>query len=364
MGVGARRPGRRRHPQRHPGGQRRRRRRGRQAAPEGRGRRQARRRGVLLVLPAGGARAPGLGGRRCPRRPLPPDPGRGAPAGAIQPGCAVRAAPPGGWAGADGERRPACGARRRRGPRGRRGRRGRRDAAGLGPRARAAPAGLLRGARDPGDEPRAPTTGAAEGATAAEAGPGAGEEEQAGGGDACPRDPGRGQPADGDHQRGRRPEKRRRQTAPHALHAHVPGGGAVQDPRRAGGPGGAASRQPPPRRAHPGAAGQARPPEEHPAGAGVGAGRRPHVVGGLGRPGAADGTSAQPESDPDEFSDSDSESRQRESAATPGAQSRSPSQRDTLGSNPNVRGTCRALYQYDANLYDELNINPGEYRTY
>jgi len=80
--------------------------------------------------------------------------------------------------------------------------------------------------------------------------------------------------------------------------------------------------------------------------------------------GAADGTSAQPESDPDEFSDSDSESRQRESAATPGAQSRSPSQRDTLGSNPNVRGTCRALYQYDANLYDELNINPGEYRTY
>lgn len=26
--------------------------------------------------------------------------------------------------------------------------------------------------------------------------------------------------------------------------------------------------------------------------------------------------------------------------------------------NPSV-GTCRALYQYAANLYDELNLNPG-----
>lgn len=70
--------------------------------------------------------------------------------------------------------------------------------------------------------------------------------------------------------------------------------------------------------------------------------------------GAADGNSVQPDSDFDEFSSQGSEKDFNGSLIISECASTT-----QASNNPSV-GTCRALYQYAANLYDELNLNPGD----
>ncbi|XP_046669260.1 nostrin isoform X2 [Homalodisca vitripennis] len=67
--------------------------------------------------------------------------------------------------------------------------------------------------------------------------------------------------------------------------------------------------------------------------------------------GTADGNSVQPDSDFDEFSSQGSERDYQSSVL---------SQFPVLNDPTPCAGRCKALYHYAANLYDELNLNPGD----
>ncbi|XP_063229853.1 nostrin isoform X1 [Bacillus rossius redtenbacheri] len=72
--------------------------------------------------------------------------------------------------------------------------------------------------------------------------------------------------------------------------------------------------------------------------------------------GAADGNSVQPDSDFDEFSSQGSEKDYQHSVMT------FPVISECGETNGNVTsvGRCKVLYEYSANLYDELNLSPGD----
>ncbi|XP_054271219.1 uncharacterized protein LOC128991946 [Macrosteles quadrilineatus] len=69
--------------------------------------------------------------------------------------------------------------------------------------------------------------------------------------------------------------------------------------------------------------------------------------------GTADGNSVQPDSDFDEFSSQGSERDYQSSVI-------SQCQYPVLSEQSQCAGRCKALYHYAANLYDELNLNPGD----
>ncbi|GLH02880.1 Drebrin-like protein [Gryllus bimaculatus] len=70
--------------------------------------------------------------------------------------------------------------------------------------------------------------------------------------------------------------------------------------------------------------------------------------------GAGDGNSVQPDSDFDEFSSQGSEKDYQSSVMT------YPVISECNETPPVTGGRCRALYEYAANLYDELNLRPGD----
>nr|CAD7567405.1 unnamed protein product [Timema californicum] len=70
--------------------------------------------------------------------------------------------------------------------------------------------------------------------------------------------------------------------------------------------------------------------------------------------GAADGNSVQPDSDFDEFSSQGSEKDYQSSMLT------FPVISECGESNGSGAGRCKVLYEYSANLYDELNLSPGD----
>lgn len=75
--------------------------------------------------------------------------------------------------------------------------------------------------------------------------------------------------------------------------------------------------------------------------------------------GAADGNSVQPDSDFDEFSSQGSEHDYQSSVLSqfPVLQEDTPTQQTTTTV---TASRCKALYHYAANLYDELNLSPGD----
>lgn len=74
--------------------------------------------------------------------------------------------------------------------------------------------------------------------------------------------------------------------------------------------------------------------------------------------GTADGNSVQPDSDFDEFSSQGSEKDYQSSVLTQCAVISQPPA-PPVDVTPNI-GRCKALYEYTANLYDELNLQPGD----
>lgn len=75
--------------------------------------------------------------------------------------------------------------------------------------------------------------------------------------------------------------------------------------------------------------------------------------------GTADGNSVQPDSDFDEFSSQGSEKDYQSSVLTQCPVISECASSPNVGATPST-GRCRALYEYTANLYDELNLQPGD----